>query len=77
MLPITETRGVVYSCISKGLKVDRLSPRISQDGNAFEDKERLWVLVSTELLSNLIFCTFQVKVTWCYYRQIFTDTLYC
>ena len=32
---------VLYSCISKGLELDRLSTRISQDGNSFEDKERL------------------------------------
>ena len=39
---------VLYSRITKGLRVDRLSPRISQDENTFVDKERLWILVSSE-----------------------------
>ena len=52
MLPVTETVDVWSSTLASQ-KGSRLSPSIGLDENAFEDKERLWVLVSTESFFNM------------------------
>ena len=56
MLPITGSVDVL-SCTLSSQKGPRLSPGISLDENSVEDKEPLWVLVSTESFFNMKFWT--------------------
>ena len=39
---------VVYTRVTQGLKVERMTPTIVSEENYFVDKERLWVLATTE-----------------------------